>query len=250
MEAAQHHTSRQENLTLLLGGIGFVLGGGIALFALPAHAPIFGRGSVGELAAIIAFFSSAAAFLIGLRFSGLRSSREWLGQLSRLRWGVNQFGLAVVHAAFSFYLTTAVFAVFSGAFRHLQLDRYAGAFSVALACAVCVYATASSATSLSTGSLAVLVALFLVTGSLASALNASDAEWWQQHFSALGAASDRSGIVFNFTLIVTGLVLTALADFLTQDLETWARHHKEPLWRWPSCGAASWRWGRCSAWWA
>lgn len=76
-----------------------------------------------------------------------------------------------------------------------------------------------------------LVALFLVAGSLASALSASDEQWWQQHFSALGAASDRSGILFNFTLILTGVVLTALADFLTHDLQLWAEHHGEPHWK-------------------
>lgn len=76
-----------------------------------------------------------------------------------------------------------------------------------------------------------LVALFLVAGSLASALSASDEQWWQQHFSALGAASDRSGILFNFTLILTGVVLTALADFLTHDLQLWAEHHGERHWK-------------------
>ena len=84
---------------------------------------------------------------------------------------------------------------------------------------------------MTTESLSVLVASFLVVGALGSALSSSDPQWWLQHFSALGAAADRSGVLFNFTLILTGLVLVALADFLTQDLERWADHHGEPTWK-------------------
>lgn|GEM_PF-5997737 len=40
-----------------------------------------------------------------------------------LRRALDQFGLSVVHAAFAFYGTTAIYAVFSGAFRTLELDR-------------------------------------------------------------------------------------------------------------------------------
>ncbi len=223
-------TPRQENLALLLGGIGFVVGGVIALSVLRPQSPIFGRGSVGELGAFVAFFSAAVSFVIAMRIAGMKS-RPWLGRMSHLRRALDQFGLSVVHAAFAFYGTTAIYAVFSGAFRTLELDRYAGSFTVGLVCAICAYASASSATSLTTESLSVLVALFLVAGSLASALSASDEQWWQQHFSALGAASDRSGILFNFTLILTGVVLTALADFLTHDLQLWAEHHGEPHWK-------------------
>ena len=76
-----------------------------------------------------------------------------------------------------------------------------------------------------------LVAAFLVVGAFTSALTSSDPQWWQAHFSALGAASDASGITFNFTLILTGVVLTTLADFLTHDLSLWAAHTGEPNWK-------------------
>ncbi len=45
---------------------------------------------------------------------------------------------------------------------------------------------------MTTESLSVLVASFLVVGALGSALSSSDPQWWLQHFSALGAAADRT----------------------------------------------------------
>lgn len=56
-------TSRQENLALLLGGIGFAVGGVIALFVLRPQSPIFGRGSAGELGAFVA---SVVALIAGV----------------------------------------------------------------------------------------------------------------------------------------------------------------------------------------
>ena len=228
--STQNRTSRDENLALLLGGIGFAVGAVLALFILKPQSAIFGRGSVGELGAFVAFFAAGIGFLIAMRLTGF-GERPWLEKLSRPRRFLDQAGLALVHASFAFFAATAVYAVFSGAFRTLDLDRYAGAFTVGLVCAIAAYVSASSATTLTTESLSVLVALFLVVGSLASALSSSDPQWWQQHFSALGAASDRSGVLFNFTLILSGLVLMALADFLTHDLSTWAEHHDEPVWK-------------------
>ena len=45
---------------------------------------------------------------------------------------------------------------------------------------------------MTTESLSVLVASFLVVGALGSALSSSDPQWWLQHFSALGASADRT----------------------------------------------------------
>lgn len=229
MSPSPSRTSRQENSALLVGGLGFLTGAILGLLVLRPHSAIFGQGSVGELGAFAALLGGGLGFLIGM-LTG-RQRHPWLARLSRFRRGVDITGLAIVHGLFAFFATTAAYAVFAGAFRTLELDRYAGAFTVGLVCAVCAYASASSATSMTTESLSVLVASFLVVGALASALSASDPRWWLQHFSALGAAADRSGVLFNFTLILTGLVLVALADFLTQDLERWAGQQGEPAWR-------------------
>ena len=231
MHASRTRQGRHlEDLSLLLGGLGFVVGGVVALLVLTPPAPLFGKGSVGETAALLGGAVSGLAFLFVARGVGSRDD-SWQHRMSRFRRVVDLIGLTLVHAAISMLATAAVFAVFADAFRDLDMDRWAGSFLVAGACAVGAYVAASSAASLTTQSLSVLVAAFLVVGAFTSALTSSDPQWWQAHFSALGAASDASGITFNFTLILTGVVLTTLADFLTHDLSLWATHTGEPNWK-------------------
>ncbi len=219
-----------EDLSLLLGALGFLAGGLVALLVLDPPAPLFGKGSVGEVAALTGGAVAGIAFLLVALLIGA-SRTAWQHRLSGFRRMVDLVGLTLVHAAISMLATAAVFAVFADAFRALDLDRWAGSFLVAGACAVAAYIAASSAGALTTQSLSVLVAAFLVVGAFTSALTSSDPQWWQAHFSALGAVSDASGITFNFTLILTGIVLTTLADFLTHDLSRWAAHIGEPNWK-------------------
>ncbi|GAB3814464.1 hypothetical protein GCM10028820_10460 [Tessaracoccus terricola] len=222
--------SRRENLSLLLGGIGLVIGGLVGLIVLGPESRLFGRGSVGEVAAATALPVSALAFGFAMNFVMARV-RPWLRQLPKFRQVFSILGLALVHGALATLVTVGLFSVFNDAFRGVLLDNWVGAFMVAVVCGVSAYATAASATALTTESLSLLVAIFLVVGALASALNASNELWWQVHFSALGATLDASGIVFNFTLILTGVVLITLADFLTNDLRIWASRVGERRWK-------------------
>lgn len=219
-----------EDLSLLLGALGFVTGAVLALLVLRPPSALFGRGSIGEVAALTGGAVAGLAFLAVAMVNGPRPV-AWHRRVSRFRRFVDLVGLTLVHAAISMLATAAVFAVFADAFQSLLLDRWAGGFLVAGACGVSAYVAASSAGSLTTESLSLLVAAFLVLGAFASALTSSDPTWWQVHFSALGTAADASGTAFNFTLILTGIVLTTLADFLTHDLSRWARHTGEPTWK-------------------
>ncbi|MDO5737216.1 MAG: DUF998 domain-containing protein [Propionibacteriaceae bacterium] len=219
-----------EDLSLLLGGLGFGVGAVLGLLLLNPPAPLFGKGSVGEMAALAGGAVAGVAFLVVMLVLG-PTRMSWQRRLSRFRRVVDLAGLTLVHALISMLTIAAAFVVFSDAFQYLALDQWAGGFLTGGACAVAAYVAASSANNLTTQSLSLLVATFLVVGAFTSALTSSDPQWWQAHFSALGAASDASGITFNFTLILTGVVLTALADFLTHDLTRWAEHTGEPRWK-------------------
>lgn len=226
----QKRSRQLENLSLLLGAMGFIVGGGMSLLVLQPPAPLFGKGSVGETAALMGGAVSGLAFLTVMLVIG-QSLLPWQRRLTRLRRVIDLVGLTLVHASISLLAVAALFAVFADAFRELSLDGWASSFLIAGACAVGAYVAASSAGSLTTQSLSMLVAAFLVTGAFSSALTSSDPQWWQAHFSALGTVSDASGITFNFTLILTGVVLTTLADFLTHDLSRWAAATGEANWK-------------------
>lgn len=220
-----------ENLSIViaLGAalVGFVIG----VVILDGDTPLMaGRGSIGEIAAMTAAAVSGIGFtIVVLRFRG--SLLPWYREVSRLRRIVDVLGLALMQATLTLFLTAGVFAILQGSFRRLALDQWAGAVLVAVACAVAAYLAANSAGTLSTESLALLTAGFLVVGAFASALSAGDELWWQVHFSALGTAADISGVTFNFTLILTGVVIVILADFLTHDLAVWCKQTGCPHWK-------------------
>jgi len=54
-------------------------------------------------------------------------------------------------------------------------------------------------------------------------LTAQDPLWWQENLSALGMSSDVSGVAFNFTLIVAGVVISTLAGYATATLAATAK---------------------------
>ncbi|MDN5725945.1 MAG: hypothetical protein L0G99_08460, partial [Propionibacteriales bacterium] len=127
--------------------------------------------------------------------------------------------------------TMTLFWIFDHAFIALMLDPWAGGTIIGVASAVATYFTAASAVAMNTRNVSGVLAVFMASGVLSSMLFSSDPNWWQLYFSALGAASDFSGVAFNFTLIAGGLVITTLASYLTHDLSRWAGRLDVDPWR-------------------
>ena len=221
---------RLENTSLLLGLLGIAIGALVGIDGLPGTRPMFGSGSIGNLAALAALVSAVASGLITLTWV-TPVNRPWFRNLRWWRLLLNILGLTVLHAMLALLATLAAFAVFQNAFEGVALDRWAGAFWVAVAGGVWGYITASSTMSMTTHSLSVLLLVFLGAGALSSASSASEPRWWDLHFSALGTSSDFSGLTFNMTLLVTGIALTTVGDFLAHDLGVWARGAGERAWK-------------------
>lgn len=219
----------RESFSLAAALAGLIVGSilGLALLRRPT-APLFGRASVGELSALSGAALCALAFLVTTLLIQQRSPGHWRLRVRPFRRILDAVGLTLLHAAVGLFAISGAFWVFSQAFLGLELDPAAGAICVGLALALACYLGVASAGALTTSYLSVLIALFLGMGAMSSALTAANPNWWQQHFSSLGAAADLSGVTFNFTLLLSGLVLTTLADYLTHDLSLWAETHGVP----------------------
>jgi hypothetical protein len=221
--------STRESFSLAAALIGFVVGTFVGTVTLPRPtAPIFGQGSVADIAAVTGAVLSAVVFGVAMVLSQARRGVHWRLRLRLVRRVIDGTGLTLLHAAISLLAVAGAFWVFGQAFQRLELDPAAGSICVGMAGAVVCYLAGSSATSMRTSYLSVLIAIYLAMGAMSSALNASNPVWWQTHFSSLGAAGDFSGVTFNFTLVLTGVVLTTLADYLTHDLSLWAEAHAVP----------------------
>ena len=221
--------SRTESRHLLLGGAGAVLGALVGLLALLGTAPLAGAGSIGQVAALAVLGCGTATAALTLS-TLTRRSMPWLGGRRWWRRALDILGLALIHGVLGLFLTGALFGVFQQAFQGVALDRLAGTFWVAAACGTACYVISAAAASLTGRSLATLLAVFLTVGVLASALNSQDPYWWERYFSELGEGGDLASLTFNLTLLLTGIALVTVSEFLAHDLDLWARRAGEPGW--------------------
>ncbi|WP_062383354.1 DUF998 domain-containing protein [Demequina iriomotensis] len=211
-------------LELTATGLGALTFGIVAIIALPVfgldEAPISGPGSVGQYAAIASAVTAALAFAAG-RYT------LHLGGRARIRGAldvVDIAALAVAHGVIALLSWTLVSVILAGGFigatvYWLPILALSGA-----AAAVSAYAAFLSAAHMNPELLAVVLAVFLVEGILASTLTASDPDWWTQNLSTLGISHDVSARAFNLTLVVAGFLVTVLARVATRRVPTASEH--------------------------
>jgi hypothetical membrane protein len=214
--------TRAESAHVAIGVAGALAGLAVGLLALRGTAPLSGSGSIGQVAAltVLGCGTTTSAFVLATR---TMRSLPWFGARPRWRRVVDVAGLSLIHGLLGLFLTGALFAVFQQAFQGVALDRFAGTFWVAAAGAAAAYIVSASVSALSGRSLATLLAAFLTVGVLASALSAPDPYWWERYFSELGEGRGLSSTTFNLTLLLTGIALLTVVEFIAHDLDRWAR---------------------------
>jgi hypothetical membrane protein len=221
-----------ESRALVVGSAGFLALGVVAFLLVGREpVPLSGRGSAGDIAALGTAVLGAGAVVAGCvqrgqpwslpapSSSALSSSApSSSARGSRIRNSIDIAGLALAHACIFLLGWLALFAIFQQAFIGAVLYPVAAAILVGTTGAISAYTAYLSALSMTAYRLSALLAGFLVTGVLTSMLTAENPQWWQENLSALGMSSDVSGVAFNFTLIVAGVVVTTLAGYATATL--------------------------------
>ena len=212
-----------ESRALVIGGAGFLILGMIA-FLLVGREPVAlsGRGSVGDIAALGTAVLGAAAAVIGSLQRQAHDAPPAPGG-GRTRNIIDIAALALAHACIFLLGWLALFSIFQRAFVGAVLYPLAAAILVGVTGAISTYIAYLSTVTMNAYRLAALLAVFLVTGVLTSMLTAEDPQWWQENLSALGMSSGVSGVAFNLTLIVAGVVVTTLAGYSTRTLESTAK---------------------------
>ena len=208
----------RESAALVVGGIAFVLAGVPALIVLWREmVPIGGPGSIGAYASTFA----GAAALVAFALAYLQAEFGGGGRAYRSRlWRriVNLIALALIHGLTALLVWAVVITLLQRAFVGAEIGSFAAGGLAGVAAASSAYAAYLSGAQMTTIKLASLVTAFLIAGVLTAAITATDPEWWTMNLSALGMTQSFSSAAFNITLIVSGLVVTALADFATTDL--------------------------------
>jgi hypothetical membrane protein len=181
----------------------------------PLWAPV-SPGSVGLL------FAGLAA-IVAACFEYLRAPAPVARIRSRgatiLQRVVSTASIALVHGGIALLLVGLANAVLVRGFSGLQVDVFTSTMIVVVIGTAAAYAATLSAGDVTASRLSTLLAVFMTGGIVVAMLTTSDAEWWKLHFSELGAGAGSSGVVFNATLIVGGMLLAAL---MAPSLEAWA----------------------------
>jgi hypothetical protein len=196
--------------------VGFVAG---TVFFGGEPVALSGERSVGVTAAVVAGVAAVVAFSTGYVRSVVAARPRPLPAGVRWRVGLDVTALTVTAAVVVVLLTGTIFAVLQLAFREFQLDPVAASLVVGVAAAIAAYVVTGAAAQMTTRAVASLLAMFLVSGGLASMLSAHDPYWWQVNFSALGGGDGFSSYTFNITIVFAGLVVVTLTQHLTHDIQ-------------------------------
>lgn len=212
-----------ETRALLWAAMGFVFGAALAVIYQGQLVPLSGDHSVGMMASIAGPAFAAVAFCTSYLRSMRNADLAWRRGLPLARQILDIVGLAFLHIAIVFLLCLVGFSVLQNAFKGLQLDGFATGIIVGLVVAICGYFTYLGAASISSYTLSTLLAVFIAGGALVSMSTSDDPNWWKNNFSALGQGDAFSAWAFNITMIIAGIVITTLADYMMADLRVWAQ---------------------------
>ncbi len=207
-----------ESLGLTVGAVGFIV---IALVAIPVFglqaAPIAGPDSVGQFAALSSAAVGFVAFFAG-RFL-MRAQGQGPAEPSLLDY-LDVAALALAHGIIALLSWLLLASIFEQSFIGAQVFPLALLVLAGAAAAITGYLVFFSATHMDLSLLAVILAVFLVEGVVASMLTASDPQWWMLNLSALGMTDDLSARAFNLTLVIAGFLVTTLARYATRGIPT------------------------------
>lgn len=180
--------------------------------------PLAGAGSVGTYAA----WTTAVATGFAVVFASVAARRSghaaWRQDLPKAKRAVDLVAIVAAVAALSALAIEAVAHLFQEAFVGLTLDPLGGGALAGAAAAPLTYFASVFGSRVTTRGLALLATSTLFVSTMASMLSATDARWWELHFSQLGNLSGGSAAVFNLGLILAGLVVVAAANYAGRDV--------------------------------
>lgn len=233
-QALTHHTLKALYDTLegyadrmtLRFAVPAALLGGLATWLLnwgrspiPFADDVYGFGVLIFFFAILtALICSAAGFVLGVRFRNSlvpeELRRAWI-------W-------SVLPLAFTYAVVVGLFAAiglqFAGmVFPQLALQSVYAIVLVGLVCGGVANSVANQCMQVRVRNVLALFIITLLGGVAISAITVNNAMWWEKSFSFLGESESRSRIIFNTTMIVSGILLIILQQFFMDDF-VYLRH--------------------------
>ncbi|NYF16700.1 putative membrane protein [Microbacterium sp. AK009] len=195
---------------------GGVLGLLLGWFGPPR--PLSGEGSFGWISAAACAVTAVSAAGVGYWRARRSPGHRWRLVLSSWRFGVNAVAVALVHAGLATLAALVVFLVLNAGLIGWDVEPFWAAVLMGATTGITAYLVYLSASGMTTRRMSSLLLAFVVVGTLTAMVTTPDPAWWEIHFSHLGTFRHLSSVVFNGTLILGGLLVTAFAVYVAHDL--------------------------------
>lgn len=180
--------------------------------------PIVGWPSVGGAvlinASIITFFGFLVGYLRGLK----AQQPDQKLQLSKPKLIFDALTLAIAYTIIMVVISAVAIYGLSEAFKGLILPLTSSALVIGIFATITLYAIITTSVHLQSRDIVNALTIFIAGGVLISMITAQNPLWWEINFSSLGTTTSLSSATFNITLILSGLLLLSLTDYLLNDL--------------------------------
>lgn len=213
-----------ETLALLLGAVAFTVGLPVFLLVFwGRQLAISGPSSVGWYASIGSAIVAGVAFVLGRvavrpKNVGDGDPRDgFVASSERLRW-YDLIAIALAYASIALLSWSGLADLLELSFVDAPVYALPGAILVSVAFALTAYLAFLGSAALTPMSLSLALAIFLVLGALTAMLTFNDPHWWRDNLSALGMESNTSAPAFNFTIFVSGVIVTTVGRYATDGL--------------------------------
>ncbi|TDT32827.1 DUF998 domain-containing protein [Naumannella halotolerans] len=180
--------------------------------------PLMTRGeSIGLIAAVGSLIAAWVVYPFQRRRTN-RSQLDWRRRSFFTRHGIDTVMLTVAHGVIAFLLCLGIFGLFQLGFVDLTLDPVAGALLIAVATYVAASMSHYSASIPTSVHFTNVLITLLVSGCIGAMLIAKDSSWWQRDFSQLGGLGNLGAFTLNATLVLSGLGVIVLGDYVAKEL--------------------------------
>ena len=211
---------RLEAQAVYAAVVGGLFGGLVGvIWSRDGHVPLWG-GEWSLTDAAVACAAVAAAVASGWGYWAARHSPErgWRRTLSPWLFSVDTTSVVVAHSALAAIGTVAVFLLLHRSFVGLDVNLFWAVALLAATSGLCASRAWLSVSTLTTKRMSTLLVSFIALGVITSMATSPDEQWWQLHFSHLGTSWSVSGLLFNGTLVIGGLLVTTFALYVANDL--------------------------------
>lgn len=219
LPTAASSSVRVESRALYAALCAAIIGGALGLvLAFFPPLPVFGGWSFGIIAAIATGVIGAGTAAVGYALIRSAPGQEWRRSVSSPLTVASFSGVVLVHSLLAALATLTIFLLISRGFIGLIVEPFWSILLMGTATGLSGWIVFLSVSQLTTVRMSSLLMSFVGLGTLTSMVTASDPQWWRIHFSHLGTFADLSSLLFNGTLVVGGLLVTAFAIYVSNDM--------------------------------